>query len=96
MQVDHAICPNCAWIWQFDGLVEAGEIIHCNHCARDFRAGRWCGKHYPSFLGSIFRSPVCPQCSSTTSTRGAQVAFYSMRLYLRQCRSCHAVWVARK
>jgi len=96
MGYDHAICPNCAYIWQFDGLVEAAEIVHCDNCARDFRAGRWCGKHYPSLFGSLFRAPQCPQCSGTNSVRGKQVGFYSVRLYLRQCRDCHAVWIARK
>jgi len=96
MGYDHAACPHCGWIWQFDGLLEPGEVVHCNHCANDFRAGRWCGKHYPSFFGSLFRSPVCPQCNGTNSVRGKQVGFYSIRLYMRQCRDCHAVWVARK
>ena len=96
MGYDHAIYPNCAFIWQFDGLVDAGEIVHCDNCARDFRAGRWCGKHYPNVFASMFSRPACPQCNSTNSTRGKQVGFYSVWLYLRQCRDCHAVWVARK
>lgn len=96
MGYDHAICPNCAFIWQFDGLVDAGEIVHCDHCANDFRAGRWCGKCYPNYFASLFRSPVCPQCKSTNSTRGVQVGFYRMNLYLRQCKDCSATWVARK
>ncbi len=96
MQVDHAACPNCAYIWQFEGPVDTGEIAHCDRCARDFRVGRWYGQFYPNLFGSLFRKPVCPQCGGTNSKRGIQVGFYSLSLYMRQCQDCYGVWVARK
>ncbi len=96
MTVDHCICPNCAILWEFDEPEETGVVTHCNHCARNFKVGRWCGKHYPNLFASLFRSPICPQCSGTNSTRGQQVGFYSVNLYLRQCKDCCAVWIARK
>jgi hypothetical protein len=96
MGYDHAVCPICAFIWHFDGLVEAGEIVHCDNCARDFRAGRWCGKHYPNALANLFSRPACPQCNSTNSFRGKKVGYGFPDLYMRQCQDCWSVWVARK
>lgn len=92
---DHAACPNCAFVNIFDGPLEPGEVVTCDNCACDFRAGRWFGQHYPSLLGSLFRAPQCPGCGGTNSVRGKQVGRLP-DLYLRQCNQCHAVWVARK
>lgn len=94
--LDHAPCPNCAFMWYFDGPVAPGEIAHCDNCARDFRAGRWHGKHYPSLLGSLLRAPQCPGCGGTNSVRGKQVGYSFPDLFMRQCNDCHSIWVARK
>ncbi len=97
MGVDHAVCINCSFIWQFDGMEDAGVVHHCDHCGNDFIVGRWYGKHYPNALVGLFSSPACPQCTSTDSTRGKQVQASFPRLYLRQCNNnkCCSVWVAR-
>jgi hypothetical protein len=34
MQVDHCVCPNCAFIWQLDGFEDFGAVLHCDLCAR--------------------------------------------------------------
>lgn len=96
MAVDHCVCPNCAFLWQLDGFEDVGVVMHCDHCARNFRVGRWWGKFYPNLFGSLFRKPVCPQCSGSNSTRGTQVGFHDLDLYMRQCADCFAVWIARK
>ena len=96
MQVDHCVCPNCAALWHFEGSEDVGVTTHCDMCARNFRVGRWYGKFYPNLFGSLFRKPECPQCKSTNSARGRQVRWSFPDLYLRQCKDCCAVWVARK
>ena len=97
MQVDHCICPHCTALWQFEVLVETGDVEHCDCCARNFRVGKWYGKYFPTLFGSLFSKPKCPQCDGTNSTRGKQVAFWPpLDLYVRQCQVCDAVWVARK
>lgn len=53
MGVDHAVCINCSFIWQFDGMEDVGVVHHCDHCARPFTVGRWCGKHYPNALETV-------------------------------------------
>ncbi len=96
MQVDHCVCPNCSALWDFDEPEDVGVVTHCNLCAKDFRAGRWFGKHYPSLFGSFLRSPQCPQCQGTNSVRGKKVGYGFPDLYLRQCQGCWSVWAARK
>ena len=95
MQVDHCVCPNCAALWNFEGLEDTGVVTHCNMCARDFRVGRWYGEHYPNAIVSLFSFPACPQCNGKNSARGKRVGF-SPTFYLRQCTDCSAVWVSRK
>ena len=96
MGFDHAVCINCAFLWRFDGLEDAGVVHHCDNCARPFTVGRWCGKHYPNAFVGLFSRPACPQCGGTSSTRGKQVGHGNPDLYMRQCQSCWSVWVARK
>lgn len=95
MEVDHAPCPNCAWMWYFDGPEDVAVVHECGNCGRDFRVGRWYGQHYPNALVGMFSRPACPQCNSTDSTRGKQVKASFPRLYLRQCNECWSVWAAR-
>ena len=94
--LDNAPCPFCLYMWYFDGPVDPGEVVHCDNCARDYRAGRWYGKHYPNALVGFFTAPVCPQCGGTNSMQGKTVSYSLPQLRVRQCRDCHAVWVARK